>query len=97
MAKPPPIEKEQLVLTVQISELLTRKIHPTRIACMRARTDRAIRTGRMERQPQQKPHQLNTMQQKAMNEAIPLVILAAFILLSTQYEKFEVRVVYSKM
>ena len=76
MARPPPVEKEQLVLTLQTSELLTRKIQLNRIACMSERTPRAIRIGRTERQPQQKPHQLKTMQQKAMNEAIPLVILA---------------------
>lgn len=76
MARPPPAEKEQLVLTLQTSELLTRKIQLNRIACMSERTPRVIRIGRTERQPQQKPHQLKTMQQKAMNEAIPLVILA---------------------
>ena len=46
---------------------------------MRARTDKAIRMGLMERHPQQKPHQLNTMQQNAMKAAMPVVILVILI------------------
>ena len=80
MAKPPPVEKEQLVLTVQVSELLIRNMQPTRIAWIMARTDKAIRIGRMARQPQQNPHQLNTMQQKAMKAARPVVILVILII-----------------
>lgn len=79
IAKPPPVEKEQLVLTVQTSELLIRNMQPTRAAWMRARTDKAIRMGLMERHPQQKPHQLNTMQQNAMKAAMPVVILVILI------------------
>ena len=86
MAKPPPVEKEQLVLTVQVSELLIRNMQPTRIAWIMARTDKAIRIGRMARQPQQNPHQLNTMQQKAMKAARPVVILVILIMASEKVQ-----------
>ena len=54
-------------------------MQPTRAAWMRARTDKAIRIGLIARHPQQKPHQLKTMQQNAMKEAIPVVILVILI------------------
>lgn len=54
-------------------------MQPTRAAWMRARTDKVIRIGLIARHPQQRPHQLKTMQQNAMKEAIPVVILVILI------------------